>query len=563
MRNYLSMGILLGAFAGAAFVQSAAQSVAQSTAKPTRSDAEKDPVLKAMLAEMDRSKAELQLKDFSRPFFLQYRIEEMDHFETRAAFGASEGSFRQKLRVARVLVRVGDCKSDSSGNAGEGAQDLAVVDDDPVALRSVLWSATDQAYKTALAEYARKQAELKQVQTPPQSDDFSRETPMIFLAPNAKLNIEEKAWVERVALNSGIYRTEPALQELQKQIEDAHDSFHARATTTWIVNSEGTIVRKPSMEFQETFFANTQAEDGMLLTRSYDTTATSEADLDAENLFHRHVVERLTALADLRKAPIVEEEYHGPVLLSADAAADTLGALLGRAVLGTRPQLGTEARTNGAFASSLHARVLPESFDVVDDPRVKSWNGKGLSGAYDVDDEGVPAQTVALITAGKLENYLMSRQPIRDFPQSNGHGRVTRNAASHAALGVLKIESREGLSDDELQRRLLSMAQDRGLKSVYYVDTLGGVNVPRMIYRVSNDGTPAGKRELVRGAELHDLDLRALRSNVAAAGKELFAANTASDAPHTVLAPALLMEEITVRRANAKNDKLPFYPAPE
>jgi hypothetical protein len=72
----------------------------------------------------------------------------------------------------------------------------------------------------------------------------------------------------------------------------------------------------------------------------------------------------------------------------------------GGAVTATRPKLGTEARTNGPFASSYHARVLPDFHDVVDDPGLKSYNGKGLVGAYDVDDEGVPAQAVKLVTRG-------------------------------------------------------------------------------------------------------------------------------------------------------------------
>jgi TldD protein len=46
-------------------------------------------------------------------------------------------------------------------------------------------------------------------------------------------------------------------------------------------------------------------------------------------------------------------------------------------VTATRPKLGTEARTNGPFASSYHARVLPEFMDVVDDPGLKSYDGKG------------------------------------------------------------------------------------------------------------------------------------------------------------------------------------------
>ena len=61
-------------------------------AQQTRADAEKDPVLKAMLEELDRSKSQLQLKDFAKPFFIQYRIEEVDDYETKAEFGASVGS---------------------------------------------------------------------------------------------------------------------------------------------------------------------------------------------------------------------------------------------------------------------------------------------------------------------------------------------------------------------------------------------------------------------------------------------------------------------------------------
>ncbi len=36
-----------------------------------------------------------------------------------------------------------------------------------------------------------------------------------------------------------------------------------------------------------------------------------------------------------------------------------------------------------------------------------------------------------------------------------------------------------------------------------------------------------------------------------------------SEVPETVLAPALLLSDVTVKRANEKNEKLPFYPPPE
>jgi hypothetical protein len=97
---------------------------------------------------------------------------------------------------------------------------------------------------------------------------------------------------------------------------------------------------------------------------------------------------------------------------------------------------------------------------------------------------------------------------------------------------------------------------------VYFVETLGG-EVPRLLYRITPDGTATGKRELVRGAVLEDVDQRALRASVEAAGKDLFVANYFGDVPQTVIAPALLMDDVTVKRANEKNEKLPFYPPPD
>ena len=89
-------------------------------AQQTRADAEKDPVLKAMLAELDRNRDQLQLQGFQKPFFIQYRIEDIEDFQTKADFGASVGGDHRHQRLARVTVRVGDYKIDSSTSRGDG-----------------------------------------------------------------------------------------------------------------------------------------------------------------------------------------------------------------------------------------------------------------------------------------------------------------------------------------------------------------------------------------------------------------------------------------------------------
>lgn len=511
-----------------------------------------------MLAELDRSSSQLQLTGFDRPFFIQYRIEDIDDFQTRADYGASLGQDRRHQRVARVTVRVGNYKIDSSTSRGDGSVELAALDDDPLALRAGLWEATDQAYKGALSAYTRKQAELKQVQTPPQQDDFSQEEPVVSLESAVHLDIDAGTWAKRIADASGLYRTDSSLTSLDTGIQYSSAVFHARAVNTYLVSSEGAIIRKGTVAYDESFAVGTQAADGMHLDRSYDSNGIALPDIDSAETFNSRAAKLITSLADLRKAPLVEEEYHGPVLLSADSASDAIHALVAGAVTAVRPELGTEARTQGPFASSYHTRVLPDFLDVVDDPSLASFKGKTLIGAYKIDDEGVPAQTVKLIADGRLENYLIGREPVRDFPKSNGHGRAALTGPARPQISVLNVTAHEGFTDDELMKKMLALAKDRGLKSVYYVDTMGPELTPRLLYKISEDG----KRELVRGATLDDLDQRALRSGVVAAGKEPFIANYDGAVPETVLAPALLFDDVTIRRANEKNDKLPYYPPP-
>jgi len=70
--------------------------------------------------------------------------------------------------------------------------------------------------------------------------------------------------------------------------------------------------------------------------------------------------------------------------------------------------------------------VLPNFMSVVDDPTLKVFQGKSLVGSYAVDSEGVKAKAVNCHRDGCWANYLIGRQPIRDFSTSNGHGRAAR-----------------------------------------------------------------------------------------------------------------------------------------
>jgi len=223
-----------------------------------------------------------------------------------------------------------------------------------------------------------------------------------------------------------------------------------------------------------------------------------------------------------------------------------------------KPKPGTTARTTGGYKSSYKSRVLPEFMNVADDPLLTAFAGKSLVGAYDVDDEGVPAQKVQVVSKGILTNYLIGREPVKDFPASNGHGRAPLAQPAHSRSGVMVFSSSEPMPRKDMEAKLLTMARDQGLDAVYSVDTLGPELTPRLLYRVKPDGS----RTLVRGAVFDELDQRSLRTDILAAGDDPFVANNTSGAPQTTIAPSILFGEIGVKRASQEQQKLPYYPPP-
>lgn len=525
----------------------------------SRADAENDPVLRAMLAELDRSRAQLQLQGFDKPYFIEYRIDDMAQYAAEAEFGALTAEHSERSRLVRVTVRVGDYKSDNSSARGEGSLALAAIENDPLAIRYALWTATDTAYKAALDAWAAKQAELKSVQTPPQSDDFSHQKPVIDLEPVAAINLDREAWKHSIVDGSGLYSSDPSAKAYADQIEVSQGSVEARVRTLYLVNTEGTIVRTSTPQYHAEVAVEAQAADGMSLERSYPVAATSAAGLGTADAFHHGVLEALDGLHLLRDAPVVTDEYHGPVLFSGNAAAGSFDEYFAHAVAASRPQLGSTARTTGPFASSYNTRVLPDFMKVVDDPGLTEFDGKALLGAYKVDDEGVPAQSVTLIDAGKLTGYLLGREPIRDFPESNGHGRAPVAQPAHAHIGVLHIEATGGLSADDLEKKLIAMGKDQGLEFVYLLQTRSSQTEPRTLYRIK---VADGSKELVRGARLADVDLRSFRSDIVAAGSDAFVDNMFGDVPATIIAPPLLFDDVTVKHGEERNEKLPYYPPP-
>ena len=524
----------------------------KSTATADQSSAASaDPILKAMREELDRSKSQLKMDNVAAPYYIEYRVSDVDQYDAEAAFGALRQEQRVHARSLRVVVRVGDYKQDSYYGPGTGVVSFAPLDNDSIALRRELWIATDRAYKNASEALASKKAVLSQYTADQPFEDFARAPALQMIGPLVRLDFRPEPWKEAIEKATNLYRGDAKIESLNALLR-----FHA--VNQYFVNTEGTSTRQGYAVYSLNLSAQTQADDGMELGRSPYFVASTVSELPSQEKLLADTAKMLGTLKTLREAPMVEEDYRGPVLFSNDAASDILDSMIGENVLGIRPKPGASARTVGEFSSNYKGRVLPTFLTVVDDPTMKTFQGKTLVGSYEIDEEGVRVASLPVIKDGMLVDYLLGREPIRDFSDSNGHGRAAPGQAPSPSIGILMLQAKETSSPDELKKKLIEMCKEQSKPYGYYAETLVGNN-PLLLYRVY---VSDGHEELVRGAVFDELDTRTLRNDLVAAGNDPLVSNREGAVPTTVISPSILFGELEVKRTDSKNAKLPEYPPP-
>ena len=506
-----------------------------------RLGAEDSPLVQAMRDEIGRAMAGLRLPDQPAPYFIACTLDDGAGRQIGATLGAAVSDARNRSRIVRVDVRVGDYARDSSRflsfDRDPGVMTMygmgtmqAPLDENVPVLRRQLWLTIDGAYRRALGTFAKKQAAQQNQASPDPVPDWSRETPRTTILPVVTPAIALDPWVAHVrALSAalarpGITRTEASVGGMQG--------------TRYFVTSEGTTAIAPLQAVSVRLTAETQAADGMPLRDSVTAHARTVAGLPPV----ADLTARANALADallaLQKAP-VGEAFTGPVLVEGQAAAELVAQTLvplfapQRAPEMENPQMfGPAGRMPppSPFLTRVGSRVLPESFSVSDTPSLATFEGREVAGAYAVDDEGVPAQDVTLCEKGVLKTLLTGRTPQKGFLTSNGHGRGGR-----AQAGVFQVQSSAAVPAAALKEQYLARLKADGRESGYILRALttgpnpsggpeemmafsmamrGSESGPEVLraYRVALDGTET----LVRGLQLATVPHAAYRDLVAA-----------------------------------------------
>ena len=589
--------------------------VGSGTAAGAQAPQDNDHTLQAMRDEMERSKTRLELKIPNivqpvRPYYVEYRLLDLEVREVVAEFGTLFSSTHTRNRFMDVEARVGNNKLDSSNFVSDdgfrgfiGPTGSVGIDRDYDSLRQDLWIATDQAFKEAVETYSRKQAYLSSLARQSDIDDFSKAEPVKLIEP-----LETPDWTNR-NWDQEARETSAALRAFS-EIHEGRVTYYIVYATEYLLTSEGTEIRQNRKFAAIEAGMSALADDGVPLSHFYAAYAARPAGLPNVEAVRKGLNVAGTELMALRAAPTAQD-YTGPVLFEARAAAPLVAQILGPAVNGARPPISfspvMEQMLSGLGGKSdwvgrLGARVLPASVSVADDPAAKEFNGTPLIGGYSVDDEGVRAQKVTLVENGNLRGVLMSRRPGPDSEDSNGHGRAAFLNDAKPTMSNLFFTSAETVSAADLKKKFLDTCRAEKLNYCLVVREMDnpalsllhqedftellasygggagtGDRLPLVVYRVYPD---SGREEIIRGARIIGLNSRALR-NIAAIGNDNFAYNymqsqitgfagTALGAfgsaqnglPSSVVAPSLLFEEVEVRGARGEAKRLPLLPPP-
>ncbi|MGM0554889.1 MAG: metallopeptidase TldD-related protein [Myxococcota bacterium] len=566
-RGFLILSILLAPLAMAATPDNPRDSV----------------IVEAMQDEMERTKSELALEDFSRPYYVSFSVFDVKTVSCTGQNGGLLAEDRTHRRFLRADVRVGSYESDNSNSQfqsqffSSAGMTRLPSGDDYHALRRSMWLTADSAYKAAVESLEKKRAEASSLQANGEDEDvpsFTKREGTQFVGDQSLPVLEDVECADLVERVSAAYGDHEALETGQADAV-------ARNIDRYFIDTEGSFVFEPSSHAYIEAWGRALAEDGMPVKHMFDHVRRDFSALPAHDDIIAEARASAELIAKLRKAEKVDT-YTGPVVFTEDAATQIMWRMLGNDLSGTPPpttDFDSGSQYN-ALRSRLNRRVFPKEFNVVDDPTKDKLGDIPLMGSYEIDHEGVPAQKVELINDGMLETLLMSRTPSDKIAQSNGHGRGGWQGVE-GTVGNLIIQPTGGQTPEELKTRLLEEAKREGLDHGYIVRQFDNPWVTQDALtsgdswaRQSKDRMPAtvvvrvnadGSEELVRGLSLEMPLIRDLE-HIVGWGKQSYITNYIVTGTagylQSIAAPAVLFEELDMPAAKGPFARPHEVPAP-
>lgn len=490
----------------------------------------------AVASELRRGVAELRLDGAPAPYRAEVRYVRVRLLSLDASYGGLITDVLETQSAGVAELRVGTPERDNANYfGGEGGLSRVEVplDASPDYLRRKVWLALDTAFRGATQGFAQKAIALEQLEIDGLPADF---TPRPEAGPQTRVDPHwDEESLPRAELGE-LVKTMSAEFEKWPSIDNGDVYVQVLQSHETVVDSDGMLTARVKNRVVIAVVADTKAQDGMHLDHGLaihlQGIPTVDDALKAQGMaLVEQVLRELDALA---KAPMIDEEYDGPVLFRGVAAAQVLASTVATEAAGTPAPIADGGRLmdlEPTWQRRYGKTVMPPFIELIDDPTAEGF------GHYELDAEGVRPQRLSLVKSGVLDHFLMTRTPNPKASGSNGRARMSPSLEVGATLSNLTLQaSQKKMSEAALERELLRRAREDGYEVAYIVETLrdgsllgpvprdsasafagtGKITLPLpgRVYRLES----GGKKTLMRGVVLAPASMRVLR-RIRAVGK--------------------------------------------
>jgi TldD protein len=527
-RRFLGLGVALGAVVGELLPLGSALAAGEGESE-----------LATLHAELLRGVAELRLPDAAEPYAADLRLVRVDSLVIDGSYGGVIEDMLTRESIGTVSVRVGSLARDNGNFLGSGEVQPSFAlphTPDPIAACKRLWLAMDRSYRASCAAYKSKQSAIDRLADKQLPDDRAPlPEPVVELAwaPASKTLVDPPTPLtqfDRAALHalaaelSGRFGTHPS-------IDNGDVIIQAMRSHELGIGTEGAVIGRSFDRAVLGVVAQTQAADGMELDHGLSIHLQKLPTAEELRAVGTALVDQvLRELEEFVAAPMLDEDYDGPILLGPTAAAQLLATTIPVHAGGEPAPLSDYGRLleyEPHWQEQLGKAVMPDFIDLIDDPLAPGF------GHYTRDDQGVAAVRLELVRAGVLHTLLMTRRPNEHIDQSNGRARSTAGGFLGATISNLSLVShKRGLARDKLERELLDRAREDGYEFAFVIDSLRDGSVlgpvprdsaavfasgrkvslplPSRVFRIERKGNEI-VRTLVRGALIAPMSMRVFR----------------------------------------------------
>lgn len=536
-----------------------------------------DKLQQILKSELQREFTELQKNELV-PYYLSYRVDDIKTCYASASFGSLNRAYTTERRILTPEVRIGnydldntheirDSYGSSTVNNESSNSTYLPIDDEELAIKQRIWSATNGALKTAENRYEKVKANIAvKIEEEDKSADFSKITPERHYEKPLNFKVDQKEWERKVCEYSSIFSE-------NKDVISASTNFSYQQIRKYFLSSEGAEIVHNLSYALVSIYAVVKADNGMELPLQKSYFAFTPDKLPSNEVIKQDIKKLSATLTALKTAPDVEP-YSGPAVLSAEAAGVFFHEIFGHRIEGQRLRSETDGQT---FKKKVGQKVLNENLSVSMDPTLKTFNGNDLNGYYKYDEQGVKGEKVEVVKNGILKGFLMSRTPIEGFPKSNGHARAEAGRQPTTRQSNLIVTSSKPQSESEIRSLLIEEAKKQGKEYGYlFASVVGGFTntgryspnsfnvTPTEVYRIYVDGRTD---ELVRGVNLVGTPLSMFAQiDYAGDNYEIFTGQCGAESgrvPVTTIAPMLLVRNIEVQKKPKSQNTLPLLERPE